>query len=491
MFDKVSRIRVAKLLIQETGTYNQQFLRPYVTDTTIGGQELNRLAAKMVGNSTNPILNPLSVVGSGSGFITRQATPEASIGIKNGWDQRRIRFIIEVVVDMLSGGSNSHYYTGYTDFPGVSASTGSIAPDMVFYINSITKTRAIIHHTPMGEVMNQNVVASQHVLFDNDYAGFSNPNLKRTMRPEDIYTSLGNSLLFADADFQKSGFDSRNTLRNTALTADRSLSTPAHYITSVVNNYIHATELEAFGQNEEAVYENARAVAMAEPSSSPSHEDPFMNALSSLRGGVPTNGYFTYQELQRLDPNVINVTNYAIVAQTQVNQLHHAGQTNHWGGSDRMTSAAALLSNAVPALMMELMITRLTFKSTNHDIGGRPRTDILYGRGFSNMDMTMHYERFKLLFEKLIVSDLTYGNSMGYFIEMNVDLMGETWIKISLDGQPPIDYVTPSFCDALFSPIITTSQETILNLSQDFSSLIGSVQDQVTLNSKPTELSFA
>ena len=496
--NKVNSIRVAKLLIQETGTYNQQYLRPYVTDTSIGGEALDNLARKMVGQTANPILSPLSVVGSSGGFITRSPTPDAPVNIVHGWDQRRIRFLMEVVVDYQIGASNSHFVMGYTDFTGVNAATGSIAPEMIFYINSIVKTRNIIHHVPGGPannhqsvaVNNYNVVASQHLLYDNSYGGFNAGSYKRTMRPEDIYTTMGNAMLFADSDYINNGFDTRNTLRGAALTADRSLSTPANFITEVVNNYIHAAEAEQFGQDENSIIAQAKMRVMMDEGGKPSHDDPFLTALSNMRGGLPVTGSFTFQELMRLDPNAFNVTNYAIMGGTEVNGLHRSGQTQHWGGSDRLTAAAAMLSNSVPALMMDLMITRLAFKSTNHDITGRMRTDILAGKGFSNLDMTMNYERFKDLFERLVVTDLTYGNMIGYAIEMNVDLLGETWIKISLDNEPLTDFVTPSFCDAMYAPVITTNQASITNLTQDFSNLIGSVQGIVKENNKPLVTSF-
>lgn len=488
--NKVTGIKVAELIIQETGTYGQQYLRPYETNSNIDGSALDQLASKMVGNTANAILNPLAVVGSGGGFITRKAQPEAQLAIANGWDQRRIRFILKIVVDMQVSGSNTHIITGYTDFPGVSAATLSIAPEMIFYINSITKTRTVNHITPMGQIGNMNVVASQHVLYDNDAGSYNSPVHKRTMRPEDIYTTMGNSLLFNDPEFTNQGYDTRNVLRQTAVTADRNLSTPAHFITDVVNNYIHAAESENFGQDLNSIYTQAKARVMNEPNGAASYDDPFMTMLSHMRGGQPINGYFTWGELQRMDPNVSNVTNYMVIGHTEVNRLHQAGQTHHWGGSDRLTVAATLLSNAVPALMMELMITRVAFKSTNHNQNGRMETTILGGRGFSNLDMTMNYERFKDTFERLILSDLTYGNMIGYFIEMNVDLTGETWIKISLDSEPAVDFVTPSFCDGMFAPVITTNQQTVTNLSQDFNSLIESVQDRVKFNSKPVLTSF-
>lgn len=486
MYNKVTGIRIAKLQIQETGTYNQQFLRPYVTDSNINGQQLDDLANRMVGGSTNPILSPLSVVGAGGSFITRKATPEAQLSIPNGWDQRRIRFMMEVVFDHQIGGSNSQFISGYTDFPGVNPGTLSIAPEMIFYIDSITKTRNVIHHTPMGEISNYNVIASQHLLYDNDFGGFTTPVFKRSMRPEDIYDTMGNALLFQDPTYQSSGYDTRNTLRQVAVTSDRSLSTPANFVTSVVNNYIHASATEEFGQDLNAIAEEAKKRAMSESNSSASYYDNFLNAISNLRGGVPVNSYFTYAELQRLDPNVFHVTNYFVQGQTQLNQLHQSGQTQGWGGSDYQTMAATTLSNAVPALMTELMITRLAFKSTNHDITGQPRTDILAGRGFGNLDMTMNFEKFKDSFHRLIVNDITYGNMLGYAIEMNVDLHGETWIKISIDNSPMVDYVTPSFCDGMFSPVVTSDQATITNLTQDFSSLIENVRDRVRHNSGPT-----
>jgi hypothetical protein len=58
---------------------------------------------------------------------------------------------------------------------------------------------------------------------------------------------------------------------------------------------------------------------------------------------------------------------------------------------------------------------------------------------------------------------------------MVCDLLGEIWIQLSLNGEPPIDFVYPSFCDSLLAPIQTYNEKIADGIALDFQNLMSNV----------------
>jgi len=205
-------------------------------------------------------------------------------------------------------------------------------------------------------------------------------------------------------------------------------------------------------------------------------ENVFIRALSNVKG-YSGSVSFTFPELMKIDPNVSAVTNYISLGTTQSKQLHVAGQTAYWNSSDRETLVASVLSNAIPALMMELMISKIYFRSTNSDIGGNMNTIIIDAKSLTNADLTANYELFKRRLEKEILFDITYGNQSMFMIDMSADLFGETSISVSMDGAPMTPYTTPSFCDSLMVPVLSPNKDSYFNVVNDLEILMNNIKD--------------
>jgi hypothetical protein len=106
-------------------------------------------------------------------------------------------------------------------------------------------------------------------------------------------------------------------------------------------------------------------------------------------------------------------------------------------------------------------------------------TKLITAKGLTNADMTQNYNMFIHRFEQELINNLTYGNSTSYALKLRVDMMGDTWISISLNGVPALDFVTPSFCDNLMAPIITTNPNTVGLLINDFEVLTENIREAV------------
>lgn len=469
MYQKSTNLRVVKLIMQETGTYNQQYSRPY--QTHCDHSTLNAVTERVI-ESGNGRFDSAALAGLSGTFIGPSPNPESLIPIVNGWNEKRVRFLMEVECQFQVGGSTTTYLQGYTSFPGITANQ-SIAPDMDFYINSIITTKKTNVNTPYGLQTFESITDNSHLLCSNAWAGITQPGQQRIMRPQDIFCNMQSSHIPGVYDSDVANvYDGRTILRTEATKSARTNGLAGAYASKIIDGYVVGSSLADFGQSEINILNRSRS----EVTESQASLDPFLAAMSGITMSGITNK-FKFSDLVKLDPNVYSVSNYAISGQTNQIHSHYAGQTANWHGSDRATLGATILSQAVPAIMMDLMINNLIFKSTNHDITGQMQTVIINGKSFSNMDLTRHMEMFKRRLEKEVLLDLTFSNQVPYAIDMRVDLLGETWISISIDGNPPVDYVTPSFCDNLFVPVITSNIQTVENLTHDFETLVTNVKE--------------
>lgn len=459
-------IRVTKLLIHETGTYNPQFRRSYTTN--LDNATMQSVIERVSGADK---FKPLLMAGVANQFVMPSATPEKELAVPNGWNERRARFMMEIEHHYAQLGTTIiEVITGYTDHLGITG-TGAIDPNMTFYINSTMQIKTMHERTPMGVVPHMQVIDSSQLLADNNFSGIYTDAKDHRMRPEDVYSTMSR----LNTELEAGTVDMRTTLTNVAVKSRRANTLPANYMASIMDNHRSAQITQDYGTGVQDVLVTARGL-VAENSVV---RDPFISAMSQVRG-QPANNWFVFRELLQLDPNAASdqVCVIQILGQTHQHEVHHAGQTQYWGGSDRDTHAASVLSQGVPALMMELMLMRIVFKASNHTVGGQIVSQVLDVEGFSNIDMRPYVQNFQLQLEHVLLRDLSFNGQIGFNIEMQVDLLGETWITVQFESDPPVKYVTPSFADALMTPVITSDPQQALNVARDFELLIDNVTQE-------------
>jgi hypothetical protein len=432
-----------------------------------------------VQNNNGDRINGSLLAGAAVNVISPAATPEGPVIIPNGWENPRIRFVL--IVDSLfsTGSSLTYYIQGYTDYDGITSSN-AIDPRMNFLINSITTITQLTQVTPVGTITQDRVVDSVQLLSDHDWnSNIAQRQGKLSLRPHDLIVGIQSQHYGAAIDHTSPGafLDTRNFIKQDPVRSTRSNNIGTNYIAKVLDTYIAATLQVPFGQSDQDIY----SLAKNNLYENSAYDNPFIRAISDSNG-IAISHCFTYPQLCTIDHNTSNVTNFIIQGVTQQTQLHRAGQTEFWNGSTIETVVATILSHAVPALMMELLISKIIFRSTNYSHGVQMSTVISYANSLTNADLTQNYELFKRRLEQEVIFDLTYGNQESYLLDMSVDLFGETWIKITLGNNPAVDYVTPSFCDNLSVPIITNSMDHFNSMSSDFEQIIRNCADGLNAN---------
>lgn len=471
LFNKSSTLHVVAMRIQETGTYNAQYLRPYTTD--MDHRTMDRVVnmasqAKETGQQITAI--GMASLNDGRPIVTPSTQPEAMINIANGWNERRFRFLLTVDQVFHVGGVHRYYLTGYSTHADI-GHAGGLDRDMQFYINSVVRTRIVEAVTPMnGMISHEAMINNRHVIANNNWEGSMSPNQLYMMRPEDIYTTIGlSSMTRGSTDVLN---DTRIMAQRTATTSDLVNGLPHMYASKILNTYISAS-------NAQSTYEHGRGdlISDAQKLCINDNDNPFIVAISRIREFGYISNSFTINEMCRIDPTAYEKIQYFPLSQADYGIIHSAGQTSDWHGQDGLTIAAIKICQAVPGLMGSVMLQNINFSSTNSTLDSMFRTTVAFADSMNKENMPMRCNAFVTRFEQEVLRDITANNQISYYLEVRADSFGETWVKLSFNNGPMFEYVVPSFCDNLLAPIITSNNQNALQISSDFGTLLDGISE--------------
>jgi hypothetical protein len=450
-------LRIVLMFIADTGTYDQQFQRPFQAsfdrDAISALQERVATGAHIVPGSLAGVLN-----GQQDYVIAPQVQPEKPIQIVNGWNEHKFRWLaIAENTDRL-GVKTYELVTGFTDYRGISF-TGELDPNMVFYIGNILTLRHTNVLTPGGNRTYFNVADASQLLVADEWQGVSNAGFR--LRPTDLFTAMDRTHL--EQDMLDQGItDTRNMVTGQAVKSRRSNGVGTAYAAGIIENYKNARTMDQYGQSEDMILDFARTNTLEAPLTN----DMFIRAVARERG-VPITAFFTWQDLCRVDPNVQNdqITKVVLmgspreIVNTDMNDVR-SGRNNEWGVADRPTQLATILQQAVPGIMMELALSGVVFRATNRTIGGGIHIEVLNWQDFPSLtgaqiDMSEFIQAFKHRLQTEVLIDLSFSGQADFAMHMEVDLLGETVIELEWNGGELKRWVVPSFADALLTPLVT------------------------------------
>lgn len=449
---------INKLILTETGSYNPQFHRPY-------GANLNGLNIGLYNEITQgqATVRPEQLAGFAGNILQPMAEAQSSVFIPNDFSNRRCVFLMEVTTRTQHGSDITEIITGYTNHLGLSLQTKSIDPNMQFWINNSVTVRRINSGTQLGNQLFSTVTDASHVLIPPTVMGGAPSPLMgvgqmagglRTMTPADVVGEISKSS-FPNAQVD----DYRGMLSGTDVRKSKRINgVMAHYLSKTVTGINQAAmSADAVSTDPLGMFSNARDLIRESYLSN----DAFLTFLSEYTS-FKNFRCVTYGELCSVFPALDNVTKVSILGNAARNNLPMAGQTEYMSTATKETVIATILSNAVPALMMDLMITSLNMEATNETLDGSVFVRVDNILSFADVDMTQYIERFRYLMSTVVYPDISDCNQSAVTIRMNVDIMANSRIQISVNSGPYVDYTIPTFCDALFAPVITPNP---MNLS--------------------------
>lgn len=467
---------INKAIFVETGTYNDMMMRPFTTNLDAN---IVRQFSEVTNGGRN--IAPTVVSGVAGNFLKPDSQVQGPATVDNGWDTTRLRFIIELVYPAAMGGpAVRKILQGYTGYTGVSHG-GFVDPKMPLYFNNVLTLRQTLIETPHGRSYTTAVSEANHLLRgDYHWDGLFNQggNTLWTMRPEDVFTTMSR-LSLGSEDLA----DLRLTFAQHPIKKSRrSNASASHYVAGVLDGFRKTMDYGDYSDslNFDGAMANAKGIVQDDSVSA----DPFFSMLTMGETNFKHGGFITYGELCAMFPDFDNKTIVSLsknmVKQTSsfslLSESHTRGQTEHWVGMGNETIWATALSQSVPSLMMDLMLTQIGFAATNQTLDSSHEVTIFGANSFADgIDLTPYIEQFITRLKVEVLRGLSSNNLIDYNLQMVVDVVGETRLTISIAGGPPIDYTTPSFADALFAPVLTSNMDATNRLAFDMQSLAENV----------------
>lgn len=470
-----NKVKILKLEIVPAGSYCDQHLRPF--ESNVSPMVLNELDQIMHTQSgSHGIIRNPTMISSVAGDIMRpQAAAGTRIEIPNGWSQSRWTFRLELEILSSTNHSAIQIIQGYTDYADTSFS-GLPDPNTTFHINSVTKAQTRVENTPFGVQHNLVVQSSDHVIQNNQWGnfGWQNGNQSNSfakIRPTDVYTHM------AIPDQVRSSsdvFDGATGYTGIPVLSRRTNNLSSDYLSNVINGYLKSTNQPGTGDTETLM-----GTAIGHVAENTFAKDVFIRTLAGFVSETSTPTTFKLFDLSKVD-NTFNHNNdprIVLYRENSASMLDYRNYTNHWGGSDRETLSASIVSTTLPTIMMKFGISKVSFIATNETREG-PKfiwSDI---QSFGGSDPSIYISAIEAAMQVEIFDLISDNNVLSYNIEVEHVFTMDMQLRISINGAQAIPYVSPTFADATFTPIISDSMDRLHLISHDLENVINHVANR-------------
>lgn len=486
----------------QTGTYQEQYLRPFNPNTN---EKVVSQLREVTRNGLNLGVGAVQEVAAD--VISPQAMVEAAVKIPEGFTSRRFRIMCRVFEEnpFIKGTTTQRIFYGYSDHCEATLENGLIDPKMRIYFNSETIVAESIIPTPNGPQTQAKILGSNQIISPVDLVGgqqngmFAKPS-SFLIRPEDNF-NLMQTKAVAD-NLQRNGlvdvridaqYDHRSMVGEGGAFkySNRRDTSPVRYLSNSLNAYQHARKEynNTMHDTNELAFNrgtDSNEVLMGEASSvcrnSSITHNTFLSILRDHTGFMEV-GYVTWGQLRELFPelNDPNCAKFALDNGRSIRNVSHAGQSQYWNGADYTSIGASLLAQTIPAIMMDNFFRGVSFAVTNGNGPNEYIFDFHTGATYSivagNFDMTPYLLELERRIKVDVLNSISRGNQLPFKISMISDLAGESIIDISIGNEPVERFVAPTFSDSLFSPVITRNQSLSSTIADDITWLVKSVID--------------
>lgn len=465
-------MHITKVLMLQVGTYNDMFQRPYRAH--VDGHSMMALQES---THYGKNLTPAALSAVGSDIMRIDATAGLRADVINGYDSPRLCFMMEVEFPGTGGITQVEWLLGYTDDVGVSARFGDTRPkydpNMQLTFNNVMRGRRANVGRAFGNAVSTAVNGTFQLINGNYRPNITNLHeAGHLMRPQDVFTSrsmASTRQILGDEDV----LDARPTFGPERVAVNNRLN-------SIPGNYMHRM-LETW-KNESMTEEvdpgslnSQMAARVAEPTISRIRSLSQLSTMSNLREG----GTVTWRELCDATEGGGHLEDRTVVVLAQSDasraRLARRGQAEHWNGNGNLSVIATSFVQAVPGIMMSLMLTEMVVSITNKTMNGEFVVNIESWESFNGGDDFAQVEAFKYKLERELMPGLSRGGQHLVTLHADFSVMGETLLELSVDDSPMTPFVAPTFCDGL-SAAVRAPNERILN---QFSTSLGRIMDNL------------
>lgn len=474
-------LTISKLILRKVSGCHDLTYRPF--NSTLTHETVTDFQNHLDGGING--ITPSTMSGFASNIIRPVAVHHGIVPIANGWGEDRMLFMMEVINNTFGGATERIVLSGFTDYAGITQNK-TIDRRMRFYFNNVIKLQEIRENSAVGSVISNRLIDSSQMIYENPFgpAGFSSP-VVATMRPTDVFETMQHNYLPGVV------LDMRQGFKTEPIKLSKRINTvTTNYVGTIISNLSHAIRSSELDNNADFI--NTIAAAKENSRERKVRADSFLVQLSRV-SSFSQGKSISYGELLEISPDLDDRVTAIISGRTQMSNQPMYQNTQHWGGSDISTVTATTLAHSVPSLMMGCMLTNVSFTAHNLTIDRSFDVKMTAApAGYSSgMDIVGLANTFihRLITE--VLNDLSRNGQFSLSFTMACDVFGQSSINISWNGEQPIPFMIPSFCDALISPIASNSQAHLDIIANDMTSLCSSIGlDQSSTAGTNYDLSF-
>lgn len=475
------KFRALKSVMCETPVYGPMFSRTLMSevyDDTIADQLYDL-------NNSNS-LNTVSMAKLASQIARPSGMPTAEIKIENGFGERRILFMISLEVPSLTHNTSPwiSVINGYTDYLDFSYNH-ELPDDMRFYIDNIqtiNKGNGLARAIDSSHVITPNTLHSIDSLTGHRRHGYDTQDQSslRMLRPQDVLADVSVYDYSSENNIYKSTTASALVGKSKTKKSRRSNGLASSYLNDLLKPAIQSNDDDNLTRQFGNVtrYDKARSsTGSAELTVSSDH---FLRHLKQYANFVE-GGYLTWAEMKDLIPNLHEETDLILKgASKQIQRAQSfADESESIGIATQEAISASIINASIGAMLSRCLITGLDFEFSNETIDYQGTMKIRY-ESLTVFDSTLSNEREQLnQLEFLVIHELlpilTYDNRHTISVRVIYDISVDSMVIISWDGGAPVTFATPTYCDSLFSPMLTTSQDVVNDFAANTKNLVESV----------------
>lgn len=482
---------VRRLMLIRTGRFHDQVQRPYQihTDPSLQHQlvETTHHGAKL------EVSNLAGIAGQ---IMRPTAVGIGGIAIPGGWAEPRMRFLLEVEHPDMQGNNTIQYISGYTDYVGMgqmdTMGQAALDPNMKFFINTSINTRNVVTANPYGVTQSLRTNMANHVINAASPTGLDTfQQAMQTQRPEDVVgTITTNHDEYADFSLNLgSSFGNAGGVNASHLKlSNRSHGSAPRYMSRLFKGYQAGMQMSSSGADMMELNNNVIENIRDELPSS----DRFIGNLVRHGMSLAENTWFSLRELYDLCPDAVHTTK--IVEERQVQ--HVPDYRNMSGGLADVTQEtiiATMLSNALPALMTDSLMTEVAFVVNNRNLDGSSSFVPLGANSFTGgaqqqINLRQHMNQFEARFMNEVWRDLTRHGVLDLELRVQFSLLGTSTVTVQFQANPAETFHLPTFSDALFTPVLAAGYQQVKHMAQEVDTLNNILQTDLSPNAyRPEE----
>lgn len=487
----MSKPIVTKWTFFETGTFEDQGSRSYRAKN-FDDSVVDKILRTTDGGRT---ISASTISGVVSDILELDSNANTDIYIPNGWNEQRLAFILELLLDEGTENERRQVLTGYTDKSDLSHNN-LLDPETQLFINNsfILNTFTLADHR--GRRKSRRVMANDFIIRSAREDGGGSRRSRRgrddevevLLRSEDIFYKRDSAGMSSNSG--RNVRDGRIQLTGEVKLGRRADTNASDYLSSILRLGV-GSEMRRRADD----YHFAEIDTDAAPSFQRQSVDELASGYTRA-GSLDDHGIFRdwlmdtdfancgMIELRDLEDAVNMDCEPDVIIPgrtTRKYERHHRGDFENWGGSGRQDIIPDIVKNTLTSLLLRYTISEAQILITNQTELGEVICNISGERslvdGFDLEPMLDSLED-QIAFD--LGKIITRNGHEEITVQVDFNMLSSMIIEVDHhDGAGPVKYNAAIFADGLQTNLRADTESILDDLVNDTDDLINEIVDNV------------